>query len=247
MRLPALIACTAVAALAATPALGRPRPAETAKRTARAALTVCDPAQRQLQVEARMAGSATGQRLAVRFDLYRRVANAGFKRLATDATGTWMTANPGTDIYNVQTTVAQLQPATYRVAVRFRWSSPDGRVLARQLRVTRTCRVPDTRPNLRALKAAIAAGPGAGRARYVLTFANASTIAAPPFDVGVTVAGQALPPVAVPAQAPRDRRSVTIPGPRCEAGSLVTFTLDVGNAVDERDETDNALTLRCRL
>jgi subtilase family serine protease len=65
------------------------------------------------------------------------------------------------------------------------------------------------------------------------------------FSLALTVDGQALAPQRVEALEPGEQRTVTVTGPACRPGSMLTADLDPNGEVDERSETDNRLTLTC--
>jgi hypothetical protein len=84
-----------------------------------------------------------------------------------------------------------------------------------------------------------------GGRTYVALVANTGRTASGPFDLEVELADQVLGPVTVESLEPREERLVQIRGPRCKAGTSITAVADPLDAIDERSETDNALTTTC--
>jgi subtilase family serine protease len=111
--------------------------------------------------------------------------------------------------------------------------------------MTRICRQPDPRPDLRAGPLSLAEGLGPGAATYLLTVRNAGRGAAAPFDVVLTTGGMPQAPVRVDGLAAGESRVVSVPGPRCAAGATMRFVLDAGAAVDESDEADDVVDRLC--
>jgi CARDB len=193
------------------------------------------------EFEARMATLPGATEMQMRFTLqastptkpaYRRVAAPGF--------GTWTSADPGTTRYVYTRRVEHLVgPASYRVVVRFRWLDAAGEQIARARRVTKVCRQPDNRPNLTVEDLSIEPTGDPRTRRYVALVRNTGRGAADPFAVAV---GD-LAPVTVPALAPGRERTVEVTGPVCE--QEITAVADPEDAIDERYETDNELTVDC--
>src|SRR6185295_19971501 len=73
---------------------------------------------------------------------YRRVAAPGFR--------SWSTAAPGkTSWVFTRRVEALIGPARYRAQVRFQWLDLHGKVIAHAKKVSRACKQPDHRPNLK--------------------------------------------------------------------------------------------------
>ena len=71
------------------------------------------------------------------------------------------------------------------------------------------------------------------------------TGAAGTFDVVLAVNGVAQPAQRVGPLAPGASAPVTFQAPRCEAGTIVRFTVDAKAEILESTETNNALERRC--
>jgi hypothetical protein len=230
-RIALLIGC--FAALAA--------PAQAATN-AGVSLTACSARDRAAEFEARMATVAGATRMKMRFTLQvRKGSQHGFRRVAAPGFNTWTAAGAGTARYVFTRRVeALIGPATYRALVRFRWVDAHGATVATAHAYSRGCRQPDHRPNL-----TVRALTLEGARHYVALVANTGRSASGPFDLQIELPDRTLGPVTVPALEPREERLVEIRGPRCPAGASITATADPLDVVDERSETDNALTATC--
>jgi hypothetical protein len=186
-------------------------------------------------------------RMWIRFDLLQRTAGeAEFAPVRLPAWGRWERSEPGrTGFIYTKRVQALRAPGAYRARVRFRWYAADRRVLRRAQRVTKTCRQPDPRADLRAGALSVAGGLGPAGATYLLTVTNGGRGAAGPFDVVLTTAEMPQAPVRVDGLAAGESRVVSVPGPRCAAGATVRFVLDAGAAVEESDEADDVVDRLC--
>ncbi|WP_210494078.1 hypothetical protein [Patulibacter sp. SYSU D01012] len=154
-------------------------------------------------------------------------------------------ARPGAASMRRKITVRGLRPgASYRLRVRFRWAFADTTLAVG--RTSRACRVVDPRPNL-AVGAAAPWIPGAvgGQVVYRVPVRTSRLAALAGRSVGVTVrqgdvvlAGTSFVPAAADDVA-------LVPGRRCVSGQPVVVTVDPAGEIDERDETDNAVTVPC--
>ena len=121
----------------------------------------------------------------------------------------------------------------------------DGHVIARFTKATPECEQPDDRPNLRPTAVAVRPGTSAATRTYVVRVANKGRTEAPAFAVGLSVDGVAVPQLMGGPLAAKTQTTVSFVAPRCHAGSTLAATADAGDAVDERDETDNRLAVPC--
>jgi hypothetical protein len=217
-------------------------PAHAAGPPAKVVLSVCVPKERAAEFEARMGQVDGAERLKMRFTLQvRKDGQKAFHRVAAPGFRSWTTAEPGKKSWVFSRRVESLLgPAKYRALVRFQWLDEQGRTIAHAKRLSRACRQPDHRPNLK-LKALSREGAH----RYAALVVNNGLTASGPFDVQVAVGTKLLQPVTVEGLEPGARQLVTVHGPRCQPGSSVTATADPLDLVDERSETDNAFTLAC--
>jgi hypothetical protein len=205
-------------------------------------LTACAPRERAAEFEARMAAVAGADRMKMRFTLQvRKSGKRVFKRIAAPGFNSWTTAAPGTRRYVFTRRVeALIGPASYRAMVRFRWLDADGATLATAQAYSRACRQPDHRPNLTVRALSVEGGRS-----YLALVANTGRSASGPFDLEVELPDRVLGPVSLESLDAREERLVRIRGPRCEAGTSITAGADRLDLVDERSETDNALTATC--
>jgi hypothetical protein len=129
--------------------------------------------------------------------------------------------------------------------VRFRWLAADGSVVHRARASSPACHQPDPRPDLRVSAIDVRPAPQPGHARYAVTVRNAGRSAAGPSLVqldpgtGTPLSGD------VGMLGRREAQTVLLDGPACASGSAVTAAADADDAIDERDEDDNALVVVC--
>src|SRR5436190_12108148 len=150
MRRPAAIACLLLPLAAPAAARAAERPPLQARLVA--CFTGPSAAARRATFMASMPAVAGAARMAIRFDLLQRApGDAAFARVGLPAWGRWERSEPGRSGFIYTKTVRALRaPGAYRARVRFRWFGLDGRIVRRARRLTRTCRQPDLRPDLRA-------------------------------------------------------------------------------------------------
>ncbi len=155
----------------------------------------------------------------------------------------WRTSNPGVRRYAYTRTLQNLSaPAAYRTIVHFRWLDADGRAV-RTARVTSArCRQPDLRPDLAPVR--VEAGPVRedGTRRYVVTVRNRGGTASAPSAVAL---GGVTAPLATVL--PGTAENAIVLAPACGPATLVQAVADPANAVDERDEANDALVVPCPL
>jgi CARDB len=241
----------AAALLAAAGALALPGAASAAPR-AEAKLTACHAdaaaAGRSLSATAVMRSRPGSARLDVRFDLLARGAGGAWRRIAGPGLGSWIKSDAGVTAFRAVKTIQGLAaPGIYRVAVRFRWIGPRGRVQAIASRLTGPCVQPDQRPDLKVVGGSVAPGNAKGTLAYTAVIRNLAPAASPAFDVLLRVDGVAQPAVTVPGFAALERRRVTISAAACTRGTgSVEVVLDPDNRVAERNEANNVLTVPCR-
>jgi hypothetical protein len=249
MRRLATLACLAAAATAAGPAAARA--AEQHRPPLKARLASCTTGAaagaRTATFTAGMPAVAGTARMWIRFDLLQRMpGEAEFAPVTLPAWGRWERSEPGRAGFIYTKTVNALRaPGAYRARVRFRWYDGNGRLLRRAQRLTKICRQPDPRPDLRAGALSRADGLGPGSATYLLTVQNAGHGAAGPFDVVLTTGGMPEPAVRVAGLDAGASRVVSVPGPACSAGAAVRFVLDAGAAVAESHEADDIVDRPC--
>jgi hypothetical protein len=232
-------------------ALLAPAAAASAAVPPKVRLTACAPALEQgdrfAVFEGRMRSVKGTARMQMRFALeVRNPDTPRWHAVATPGFGRWVSSDPGVSRYVYTKRVENLvAPASYRAAVRFRWVDARGHRIASQRVVSPASVQPDLRPNLLPLDILVKPAPGPKRSRYAIPVVNRGRSASGPFDLALTVGGEALPLQAVEDLAAGERRVVSIDGPTCEPGSELTVVVDPSGAVDERIEADNRLTLPC--
>jgi CARDB len=239
------LACLVAAALVAPAAAPAEGAAATPSRTAAGVrLTACDTAPAEAAFEGRMRAVVPGQRLQMRFTLQVSTPDAPrWRAVPAPGFGAWYTADAGVTRWTYAKRVQDLLvPASYRALVRFRWRDAHGRIVARDVATSLTCRQPDLRPDLRSgTVTAAAAAPGAA---YVIKVRNAGR--GPSGATRLTLAtGGSVLQAAVPALPAGEEKDVTVTGPRCAAGSELVLVLDPDGRVEERSEEDNRRTLAC--
>lgn len=202
-------------------------------------------ADRAAAFEGRVRAQRPGQRLQMRFTLQVSTPDAPrWRTVPAPGFGVWYSADSGVTRWTYSKRVQDLlAPASYRAKVRFRWRDARGTVVARTAVVSPSCKQPDVRPDLRT-GAVTAQAAGASAARYAVEVRNAGR--GPAEATALTLGfGSTLLEGAVPALAAGEARTVTVTGPRCQAGSEVELILDPASRVDERDEDDNTRMVPC--
>ena len=196
-----------------------------------------------------MPAAAGTARMWMRFDLLQWTpGQSGYAPVRLPAWGMWERSERGRTAFIFTKRVRGLRaPGAYRARVRFRWVDARGHVQRRAKRITRTCRQPDPRPDLRAGALSVAPGLGPASVTYLLTVANGGRGAAGPFDVVLNAGGMPQPPVRVGALAAGESRVVGLPGPVCARGATLRFVLDAGAAVAESDEAGDVVDRPCPL
>jgi hypothetical protein len=236
----AWLALTAPPAAAALPPPGR----------ADARLAVCHeaerPVDRRLEVEGVMRAFAAGQRLRMRFDLYRRLAGGRrFTHVPGPGLGVFYRATSAAGSYRFRKAIRNLPAADYRVVVTFQWLAADGTVAARAARTAPGCRQRELRPDLRVAAITVAPAAEPDRAVYAVAVRNTGGSTAGGFQVGLTLAGQPQPALTVSELAPGERRTVRFDAPRCAADAEIVAVVDPEHRLAEASEANNLRTLRC--
>jgi hypothetical protein len=206
------------------------------------ALTACVPRDRAAEFEARMGQVEETAKLKMRFTLQaRKPGKKAYRRVAAPGFSDWTTADPGTSRYVFTRRVEGLiGPARYRAMVRFKWLDARGKTILSARKFSNACRQPDHRPNLK-----VKALSHEGKRRYVALVANNGRTATGVFELEVAIGDTQLEPVSVDSLEPHTQRLVTVHGPRCVTGNVLTATADPLDLVDERSETDNVFSAPC--
>jgi hypothetical protein len=195
----------------------------------------------------RMRTIAGAQRMQMRFTLQTRATSADrWAAVTVPGFGVWTTSAAGRSRYVYTKTVEHLlAPASYRVQVRFRWLGGDGDRILSMRDASPACKQPDPRPNLRIRSIGVESAADPSKRRYVVLVRNNGHAAAGASSLTLTVAGEPQPDAVVPQLAPGESTLVTLEGPACKPGSELSARADSGDAIDERDETDNVFTRSC--
>jgi hypothetical protein len=247
VALTSLVACV-LAVLPGAFALGAKAPQ---RADARARLTACKPsldqASRSLTVDASMRSLQKGDRMQLRFELFRKAQGSRrFRKLAGPGLGTWNPATLGVDRFRFRKPIQNLPAAsTYYVKVTYRWLDEQNVAYARTVRLTGLCFQPDLRPDLSVAAFTGTRRLGPGQFAYTVILRNTGRTASRDFDAVLTVGGLPRPAVNVLGLAPGERRAVDLTGPRCESGATARVELDPDNRVNESKETNNSRSTTC--
>jgi hypothetical protein len=200
-------------------------------------LSACLPKERAAEFEARMDQIGGAVRMKLRYSLEARRPGRSWRRVVAPELAGWRTADPATTRFISERRVTQLTgPSHYRALVRFRWIDDDGEIVARATRRSRSCWQPDHRPNLKPRELLLEDG-----GRYLALVANTGRSASGTFDLEIT----GLQPLVIGSLEPGEERWVEATGSQCEPGHVITATADPLDLVDERNERDNELSVRC--
>jgi hypothetical protein len=186
-------------------------------------------------------------RMEMRFDLYARSKAAPqWTEVEVDGFGEWDLSDPRVSGFIIKKRVSGLQGGySYRSVVRFRWRSDAGKIVRNARKVTVACKQPDTSPDLLVRDPSIVPGPRSDVVLYKATVSNSGAGTSAPFDIVLAVNGVAQPAQRIGPLAPGASAPVTFQAPRCEAGTIVRFTVDAKAEISESNETNNALERRC--
>jgi len=200
-----------------------------------------------------MPAIAAATRMEMRFELLVArpssdpTADAGYSAVVVPALNKWIRSDPGRAGLVWRKNLGKLVgPGAYRARITFRWRSAAGKVVRVVRRTTPACRQPDLRPNLVPVQVT-AAQTAADRAVYSVVVRNTGRSAAGAFTTQLTSPGVDPVSDAVPELAARTRTVVLLQGAPCAPGTTLDLSVDPAGAVDEADETDNAITVACPL
>jgi hypothetical protein len=219
-----------------------------------AKITTCttgpDDASRAAAFTGSMPAAAQTKRMQMRFVLIQRAGPGPkglFKKIVVPGWGGWEKSDPGRQGFVFTKRVEALTaPAAYRAVITFRWFDAKGHVQRSATRTTQPCEQPDPRPDL-VLGGVDGAATGKGTAAYTVSIGNEGHSDAAPFAVTITVGGIVSDAVTMGPIAAGDRLTGTLAAPKCTPGTTITVTVDVGDAVDESVEDDDAVQRPCPL
>lgn len=185
-------------------------------------------------------------RMEMRFDLYARTATTAWAPVDVDGFGEWDLSDPGVSGFIIKKRVSGLVGGySYRSIVRFRWRSDAGKIVRTAKKVTPACIQPDTTPDIAIFEPSIVAGQRDDVVVYRAVVKNLGSGSSGTFDVVLAVNGVAQPAQRVGPLAPGATSLISFQAPRCEAGTIVRFTVDAKAEIRESSETNNALERRC--
>jgi hypothetical protein len=219
--------------------------APAAAKPPRATVTSCDRTHRTAVFEGRMDTVKRAVRMQMRFRLQVATPDEpDWSGLSVPGFSSWVSSDPGKTRYVYTKRVEALfAPASYRVSTRFRWLDAQGETIRTTRVLSKPCRQPDPRADLRVVGVSLAPADASGD-RYDITVRNAGRTDAAASIVQVRLPDGTAVTADVPPISRGDRDDVFVSGPACRPGSMLTVTADAGDAVDERDE-DNAFSLPC--
>jgi len=249
----ALFATLLIVLAAAAPARAAGAPTGTPDKPAldakvNACVTGADPAQRAVEFTGSMPALTQTKRMQMRFTLLqRRGLRGSFKKVAVPGWTDWEKSDPYRPGFIFTKRVeGLLAPAGYRATIAFRWYDKRGRLQRSASRTTPVCVQFDPRPDLLLSSFEVSAA-GADQAVYTLGVTNVGRSRAGAFSAAVALGNVSVGSVGADGLDPSDTTLMTITGPRCARGSTVTIRLDPGDAVDEADESNDAVERDCPL
>jgi hypothetical protein len=242
-----LLPSSALATAFAGAALAAPAGAAFADSAAtvglRASLKSCSTtgeAGRSAVFSATMPAVARASRIQMRFNLFSRPDIGGLWSPVSGAPtfGTWDSAAPGAGGLKVTKQVNGLRLGrAYRATVRFRWLAASGKAIKTVVRASHACVQPDPRPDLGV------AARGASGDLFVVVRNLGRQVG--PFEMRIESGGRQLLSQKVSGLRSGRVRALVFRELECVAGSTVKVTVDSGDTIVERSETNNSAELRC--
>src|SRR4051794_6073198 len=198
---------------------------------ARALLATCDKDLHEATFQGQVTQLRKGLKMQMRFTLQASTPDAPkFRKVAADTFGAWITAPASARRYTYDKTVRELLvPASYRVAIDFRWRS-GAKTVRSERALSPICRQPDLRPDL------VLRSVRAERDGYTAVVVNRGKQPAGAFDVDFQRNGTSVGSSRVTGVAPGQVVDVFLPGPQCGEGEALTAVVDPRAEVDEADE-----------
>jgi hypothetical protein len=152
------------------------------------------------------------------------------------------------DVWELNKSVLNLDaPASYRFRVAFRWIGAHGHVIGTAMRLSRSCRQRELRPDLLVTSVSVSAIAGKPlKDLYTVAIANRGATGAGPFEVLFTPGDASAAKIHTVAFLAADQaRRETFVGPLCDAASPPTVTVDAAGQVDDYNRANNTLTATC--
>jgi hypothetical protein len=211
--------------------------------------------QRSVTVGTWMRPRPDAPNVMVKLELYQRpvqVISRWTRRDDVPGLGVWMLPSDAslsspTDLFHYRQSIGRLNVGySYRFRVSFRWLDESRRLVNSAVLTTGPCRQPDLRPDLVLSDLRVEPAPGrVGDFLYTLVVTNQGPSPSPHAILAATfpsgTGGRTIPKLASGA-----RKAVTFEGPGCTPdGRPAVFTIDVANAIPERDELNNQLAATC--
>jgi hypothetical protein len=192
---------------------------------------------------ARMHQVTGSDHMWLRFKLLEK-GDTGFHPLKAPGLGRWRKSKPGVGAFAYRQAVRGLESGSlYRAEVDFRWYDASGNVVLTAKRRSPACRQFDVLPNLTATPVGTKALRQQGVVRYRVLVTNEGIAPATGVPVRLTVDGDVVDTVIVPALVPAERRVLTIQGPACTHS--VKAEADPDGVIVESSEADNAHEVPC--
>ncbi len=231
----------ALTAVAAAPAAGGvitlPTPPATVK------LVDCSRELQAATFRGRMKSVEESTRMWMRFTLFEK-HGAGFDLLAAPGLARWHKSRAGVGAFGYRQTVRGLQAgASYRMQVKYRWYSADGRLITRARRRSAVCRQFEQLPNLTVTVVEARETQVEGVLRYGVRVANTGVAPAAGVEVRMAVDGDMLDTTTVGLLDPGTSRVLGFRGPPC--AESVSATVDPDGVLAESSEADNVQKLAC--
>jgi hypothetical protein len=207
-----------------------------------------DLADRYATFAAEMVATPGTVEMSLRLELYEHTpAGAGYHLVSgVPGFGAWEASAPGIGVFNYSQEVTSLTaPASFRVAVAYRWTDAGHRVIKRASRTTVSCTEPAPLPNLVAGGVTIGPGAAAGTSSYGVEVRNDGAVGAGPFGVALKVDGQALAEQTVAELDAGALTDVEFTGPACAPGGTLEVVVDPEGTVPETSKADDSRAVAC--
>lgn len=213
-------------------------------------ITACEPgsdaATRSAAFQSSMSALPGTRRMQLRITLLERLGDGAFQKVSAPGLEVWRTSREGARRFVYTQSVAGLRAdAAYRLSVRYRWLDADRQVVRTAKRRSGVCEVEGALPDLRVLRISARTGASTGRASYSVVVRNAGAVDARNVGVGLTVDGSPVAASTIGSLVAFETRTVRFSGPACSGA--VSAVIDPDDALRERAEDDNVLSIPCPL
>ena len=195
-----------------------------------------------VRYEARMKSIPGADRMTIRFDLFEKADDDGFRRVSTGETHK---SRRGVSDFRWEHKFEGLrQGGTYRVKVVYRWLDANGEEIGSARRRGEPCKQPAGDPNLRVSDISVERGDLPGAALYRVTVVNRGDAEARGVAVLLRVDGEVVDESEViEALDPGESQVVDFVGPRCRES--LRAVVDPKDVIDESGEDDNIRSADC--